>query len=259
MNIPISEHQARVAAAALDEEERLRHHLVISLTGAHAYGFPSPDSDLDLKGVHVEPTRRLVGLSRVEPHRSRLETIEGVEIDYASNEIGQVLDGLLRGFGSYFERVLGRWPMRRAPELSELGELARRAFSKRVYAHYHGFATGQYRDAESTPAPSAKKLLYVLRTTLTGAHLLATGDLVTDLNALMDDYGFAAARELLAIKRSGERVALPPDMAARWMSELRRAFEVLDAARDRSSLPDEAPNRAECEQWLVALRRAHFD
>jgi predicted nucleotidyltransferase len=256
---PITPHQARVAGDALDAEERLRKHLVISLTGAHAYGFSSPDSDLDLKGVHVEPTGRLVGLARPEPHASRLEVIEGVEIDYASNEIGQVLAGLLRGFGSYYERVLGMWPLREAPELAGLVELARGSFSRRVHAHYRGFASSQYRDAEATPTPTAKKLLYVLRTALTGAHLLATGRLVTDLNALVDEHGFGAARELLEIKRTGERAPLPADVAARWMVESRRVFEILDAARAGSPLPEEPPNGEAFEPWLVALRRAHFD
>ncbi len=260
MTAPITDHQARVAAAdALDVEEGKRSHLVIALTGAHAYGFPSPDSDLDLKGVHVEPTCRLVGLSSPASHASRLEIIDGVEIDYASNEIGQVLSGMLRGFGSYYERILGMWILRRTPELEELGELACRSISRRVHAHYHGFATGQLRDAESTPTPSAKKLLYVLRTALTGAHLLSTGRLVTDLTALLDEHGFQHASELLEIKRTGERAPLPAPLAARWVNEVRRALEVVDAARARSPLAEEAPNRNEIEAWLIALRRARFE
>ena len=30
------------------------------VSGAHAYGFPSPDSDFDLKGAHVVPTECLL-------------------------------------------------------------------------------------------------------------------------------------------------------------------------------------------------------
>jgi hypothetical protein len=257
--LPLSEHQARVAGHALDDEDRKREHLVIALTGAHAYGFPSPDSDLDLKGVHVEPTRRLVGLSRPPEHGSRFEVIDGVEIDYASNELGQVLAGLVRGYGSYYERVLGMWVMRASAELTTLAELARASFSRRVHAHYRGFAASQLRDAEATPTPTAKKLLYVLRTGLTGTHLLATGRLVTDVNLLLDDHGFAAARELLEIKRSGERTALPAELATRWLGEARRVFDLLDDARERSPLAEEAPNRDEIEAWLIEVRRARFD
>src|SRR5690349_2056011 len=58
--------QAEVARRWLVERERERRHLVIYLSGAHAYGFPSPDSDLDLKCVHIAPTAELVGLSPVD-------------------------------------------------------------------------------------------------------------------------------------------------------------------------------------------------
>lgn len=42
-----------VVQRVLDEESLRRRHIVIALSGAHAYGFPSPDSDYDLKSVHA--------------------------------------------------------------------------------------------------------------------------------------------------------------------------------------------------------------
>jgi hypothetical protein len=36
--------------------------LFAAISGAHLYGFPSPDSDYDLRGVHVLPLREVVGL-----------------------------------------------------------------------------------------------------------------------------------------------------------------------------------------------------
>src|SRR5437762_4426876 len=100
--------QAEVADRVLDEEARARRHIVVSLSGAHAYGFPSPDSDLDLKAIHVEPTASVLGLSPAAPHADRMEVIEGVEIDYTSNELKPVLLGILQGNGNYVERVLGK-------------------------------------------------------------------------------------------------------------------------------------------------------
>src|SRR5258708_2924478 len=34
----------------------------VTISGAHLYGFPSPDSDYDLRGVHVLPANEVVGL-----------------------------------------------------------------------------------------------------------------------------------------------------------------------------------------------------
>src|SRR6185436_4362750 len=36
--------------------------LFATISGAHLYGFPSPDSDYDLRGVHVLPLDAVVGL-----------------------------------------------------------------------------------------------------------------------------------------------------------------------------------------------------
>ena len=259
MKLPLTDHQVAVADRLLDGFCAERHHLVIALTGAHAYGFPSPDSDLDLKGVHILPTARLVGLSRPDDHAGFMEVVEGVEIDYGSNELGQVIAGVLRGYGSYLERILGMWIVRASEQHAELQHVVRRALSRRVHAHYHGFASGQLKAALASGAPTAKKLLYVLRTGLTGTHLLHTGSLVTDLTALMDEHGFGDARELLEVKQAGERQVLPAPLAAKWLERVRSVFDALDLARERSVLPPEPANATEVEQWLVAVRRAHFD
>jgi hypothetical protein len=36
--------------------------LLATISGAHLYGFPSPDSDYDLRGVHILPASEAVGL-----------------------------------------------------------------------------------------------------------------------------------------------------------------------------------------------------
>jgi predicted nucleotidyltransferase len=36
--------------------------LFATISGAHLYGFPSPDSDFDLGGVHVLPLEKVIGL-----------------------------------------------------------------------------------------------------------------------------------------------------------------------------------------------------
>src|SRR6188768_1483804 len=104
----LTANQAAVARPFLAERERERRHLVVYLSGAHAYGFPSPDSDLDLKCVHIAPTSSLVGLDVPEESAGdRIEVIDGVELDYGSNELGPVLRGSIKGNGNYLERILG--------------------------------------------------------------------------------------------------------------------------------------------------------
>jgi predicted nucleotidyltransferase len=251
--------QRAAADRALDEESTARRHLVVALSGGHAYGFPSPDSDLDLKAVHVAPTEALLGLTPPPSNApDRIEVLDGVEIDYSSNELQPVLVGILQGNGNFIERILSRFVLRATPEHASLRELVAESLSRRLHRHYRGFASGQLREWEKDGFRSAKKLLYVLRTTLTGTHALLTGTIETDVTLLLDEYGFSAARELVDAKRQGERSELPAELSERWRKEVGRAFEVLDGALARSNLPEEPGNVGEIEAWLLDLRRRSF-
>ena len=254
----LDEHARAIADRALDEESAKRRHFVIALSGAHAYGFPSPDSDLDLKAVHVAPIEQFIGLSDAKLVVDRLEVIEGVEIDYTSNEIGGVLRGVLAGNGNYLERLLGcavepAVTLRADEALGELRPLVVRAASRRFHHHYRGFAKSQLLAFERASEPTAKKALYVLRTALTGIHWLLTRELVIDVRALIDEHGFAHARELIERKRAGEQVTLDDDERRSWLSRLGALFDRLDQAREASRLP-EVGDGSELDEWLVAFR-----
>ncbi len=252
----LSEHELAVMNRALAEEESRRDHVVVYLSGAHAYGFPSPDSDLDLKAIHVAETVDLLGFELPAPTVDRAEIVEGVEIDYTSNELAHALSGILTGNGNFIERALGRMTVRESPLLAELRPLARGSLSRRVHRHYRGFALNQLGLLEKEP--TAKKLLYVLRTTLTGIHLLETGDLEVDLTRLMDVYGASDAESLIDQKRAGERVALDRDALEAWRPRVESLFARLDRAREESPLPEEPLNKPEIQAWLIGVRRARF-
>src|SRR5262245_37163735 len=127
----LTQHQRAIGDRVIAEEGAKREHLVVYLSGAHAYGFPSPDSDLDLKRVHIAPTRSRVGLAAPHPTFDRAEIIAGVEIDYTSNEIAHALSGILDGNGNFLERILGRAALASLPELAELRTLVRGSLSRR--------------------------------------------------------------------------------------------------------------------------------
>jgi predicted nucleotidyltransferase len=250
----LTEHQQQIASRALAEESTRREHVVVYLSGAHAYGFPSPDSDLDLKAIHVASARSLLGLTPPVLTFDRAEIVEGVEIDYTSNELAHALSGVLLGNGNFLERVLGRTFVATSPMHDELRPLVRACLSRRVHKHYRGFAANQQRSLEKEP--TVKKLLYVLRTALTGTHLLRRGELETDLTLLVDDYDLADARELVGAKRAGERTAADPALLEAWSPRLEAALRALDESFQGSVLPGEPPKSAAAalEEWLVDTR-----
>lgn len=254
----LTEHQGDVVRRFLEARERERVHLVVYLSGAHAYGFPSPDSDLDLKCVHVAQTRELVGLVPYEEPKDSIEIVEGVELDYGSNELGGVLRGCIKGNGNYLERILGELVLGgRASLHAEAREIVKPLLSRRVGRHYGGFARSQLELFDAKP--TAKRALYVLRTTATGRHLLEAGELVTDLTRL-PQYAPADLDELLTIKKRAEQEVLTDEQRARWRDLLVAAIAAVDAAWPSSVLPIDPSDcaLAAADAWLRDVRSRYW-
>jgi uncharacterized protein len=250
--------QAEVARAFLAERERERKHLVIYLSGAHAYGFPSPDSDLDLKCVHIAPTRDLVGLDVVSDPNDRISIVDGVELDYGSNELSPVLRGALKGNGNYLERILGDLALGgHMTLLAEARAVVKPVLSRRVGRHYGGFAMSQLQAFDKKP--TAKRALYVLRTAATGHHALAHGEIVTDV-ARLSEFVPAEIGELLEIKQRGERQELDAEHAKVWRERLTAAIDAIDTAWPLSVLPPDPPPAAveALDAWLREVRKAYW-
>jgi predicted nucleotidyltransferase len=136
--------------------------------------------------------------------------------------------------------------------------MVRRALSKRIFRHYAGFATNQLRAVDEATGTTIKKVLYVLRTALTGTHVLLTGEIVTDVTELLDRYGFGHALPLVHAKRAGEKTPLSEPDRAFWSVEVRRALALLESSEVRSILPDEPTIVPRVESWLIDLRRRRW-
>ncbi|NJK32151.1 MAG: nucleotidyltransferase domain-containing protein [Deltaproteobacteria bacterium] len=209
------------------------------------------------QGRLADATRALLGLQEPLGAIDRQEWIEDVEIDLTLNELTQVVRGLLKGNGNMLERVLDPNPLRADEGVAELRERVLRNLCRRSHAHYRGFATSQ-RQALDPAAPQAKKVLYVLRTCLTGAHLLETGEVVPDLTRLWSRYEFPEVPELIEHKRSAERGLLDASWIERIPALLDRAFARLDQAYASSSLPEQPAEPELLEEWLIARRLAQL-
>jgi uncharacterized protein len=73
--------------------------LLATVSGAHLYGFPSPDSDYDLRGVHILPLRQVVGL---DPSLSTIEVneiVDRLELDLVTHDVHKFFGLLLKKNG----------------------------------------------------------------------------------------------------------------------------------------------------------------
>jgi uncharacterized protein len=226
-----------------------------AVSGAHMYGFPSADSDLDLKGIHLVPTRDLLGLRPDVTAHDLTAFHRGVECDLTTNEAGAALSLLLDGNGNMLERILSPFQLVQSDETVELQALACRSVSRSFARHYTGFFRGCQREHEREP--TAKSMLYCYRVALTGIHLLRSGVLEPNLSVLAPEFGFDDVADLVALKQAGaEHGPLPDELdlhhRARWPTLERGLID----AESESSLPDASTNTDEIEAWLVSMRLA---
>ena len=91
--------------------------LFATISGAHLYGFPSPDSDYDLRGVHVLPVREVVGLGPGRETVERSGVREGLEIDLVTHDARKFFELLLRKNGYVLEQLYSPLVVHTTPEL----------------------------------------------------------------------------------------------------------------------------------------------
>lgn len=227
--------------------------LQCAITGAHLYGFPSPDSDLDLKGMHAAPTRELLGLQPRLEHHDLTEHLDGVECDLTTNEAAGALRSLLAGNGNMLERLLSPYQLLHTEHLAPLQALARDTISRRYTRHYSGFFTGCRREHQREP--TVKSLLYSYRVALTGTHLLSTGELEPNLATLAPRYGFHDVAELIERKQAGtEHGPVDPRLDDHHRARWPQLEELLAEAAHDSPLPTQPTNQTGLDEWLIALR-----
>ncbi|MBM3844687.1 MAG: nucleotidyltransferase [Verrucomicrobia bacterium] len=247
--------------------------LFATISGAHLYGFPSPDSDFDLRGAHVLPVDRVVGLEVRDETLEDSRVIEGLEMDIVSHDAKKFFSLLLKKNGYVLEQLFSPLIVLTTPEHEELKAICqtRRARSatnapegvitKHHSHHYFGFAETQWKLFLKESPRRVKPLLYVYRVLLTGIHLMRTGVVEANLVTLNQEARLPYIAELIDRKTKGENTTLADADVAFHETEYQRLRGALQAAHDASSLP-ELPSdetRASLNDLLVRVRLSNLN
>lgn len=236
--------------------------LFATISGAHLYGFPSPDSDFDLRGAHVLPLEQVVGL---EVHNETVQDshiIEGLEMDVVSHDVRKFFKLLLKKNGYVLEQLFSPLVVHTTPEHAELKDIARHGPIHGVVTRYHahhyfGFAETAWKLFLKETPRRVKPLLYVYRVLLTSGHLMRTGLIEANLPTLNDDQGLPFIPDLVARKVAGpEQSKLADADVAFHEGQYQKLRAELQSAHEASSLPElptEETRRA-LNDLLIRLR-----
>jgi uncharacterized protein len=227
--------------------------LVVTVSGAHLYGFPSSDSDVDLRGCHQLPLREMVGLSLPNLTLEHKSDLRGTEVELVSHEIIKYFQLLVRNNGYILEQIFSPIVILGQAFLEELRPLARRCITRNHYHHYRGFYASQCKLLAKEEPKRAKPILYAYRVLMTGIHLLRTGEVEANLLNLNEHFGLSFLDALVARKVNGENISVG-DLD--WPFHEARLAELeaqLDSAFAESPLPEEH-DRKPISEFLVSLR-----
>jgi uncharacterized protein len=229
--------------------------LFASVSGAHLYGFPSPDSDYDLRGAHILPVAETVGLLP-KPETVEVEGMRGeIEIDLVTHDVLKFFNMLLKRNGYVLEQLYSPWIIQTNHWHEELKEIAQGCITRHHSHHYLGFAARQWNLFAKEDPPRVKPLLYVYRVLLTGIHLMRTGLVEASLISLNEEYRLSYIAELVERKVSGtEKGTLrTPEMNFHRGEYLRLAAQ-LEAVATESKLPESPTCREPLNDLLVRVR-----
>src|SRR5262245_19040496 len=115
-----------------------------SLSGAHLYGFPSPDSDFDLRGIHILPGRESIGLLPLEETIEKSYVEDGKELDIVTHDMRKFFLLLLKHNGYVLEQLYSPLVIHTSPEHEELRVIATGCITRFHAQHYLGFVRTQW-------------------------------------------------------------------------------------------------------------------
>ena len=228
--------------------------LFVTVSGAHLYGFPSANSDYDLRGCHVTPIQSLVRLSPPSETYEVMDRTGPIEVDLVTHDVRKFFSLLLKNNGYVLEQAASPLVVRSVPEFEELRALIPECSTRQHRYHFLRFGQNQWQLVVKSGTPTVKGLLYTYRVLLAGIHLMRTGRVESNLRLLNAEFQLSHIDDLISLKVQGGET--DPVLAnLEWHErEFNRMCAELDAARETSSLPDEPTCRAALDDLLVRLR-----
>ncbi len=230
------------------------------ISGSHLYGFASPDSDYDLRGVHILPVREVVGLETGNETIEFSEVRQSLEIDLVTHDVKKFFLMLLKKNGYVLEQLYSPLILTTSPEHEELKFIAKNCITRHHSYHYLGFAATQWKLFNKEQAYRIKPLLYVYRVLLTGINLMQTGRIEANLIKLNEIFNLPYIPDLIAQKLAGTEKSILSDInVAFHQIEYERLHNKLQEVYESSPLPEVPSANVDLHNLLVRLRMRSYE
>ena len=226
-----------------------------TISGAHLYGFPSRDSDYDLRGIHILPLKDVVGLEIGRETIQVEEIREDLELDLVTHDAKKFFTLMLRKNGYVLEQLFSPLIVQTSPEHEELKEIGKKCITRFHAHHYLGFAKTEWKLFQKENPPRVKPLLYIFRVLLTGIYLMQTGNIEANLVNLNETFKLPYIPELIDKKINGtEKGNLPDADLIFYEKEYERLNTHLEESMNTSNLPERPNAKEQLNDLLIRIR-----
>ncbi|MDP5169999.1 MAG: nucleotidyltransferase domain-containing protein, partial [Bacteroidia bacterium] len=146
-------------------------------TGSRAWGFPSVDSDYDVRLIYRHELDWYLSLSEKKDIIEAM--LEDRELDIVGWDIRKCLRLLWKSNAAILERIQSPIIYRQAPSfVAEINELAPLYYSRiATMHHYLSMAKGMFGEVEGQETYKLKKLFYALRTAVASRWIMLREDI----------------------------------------------------------------------------------
>ncbi len=219
-----------------------KEHNVVILqaieSGSRAWGFPSPDSDYDVRFIYAHSKDWYLQLTE---ERDVIELPINDELDIAGWDLRKAFNLANKGNAVVQEWMISPIVYKQSDSYSQLSELLNKAFNPiSAYHHYRSMAKKAYLDIEQSENKKLKRFFYFARATLSAKWILEKqtmpsivfADLV---NELVSDQAMAEEIESLVSQKAKESEKSILEVSAPVYRTFTDMFETLDDSASLNS------------------------
>ena len=176
-------------------------------SGSRAWGFPSPDSDYDVRFIYVRPLNYYLSVAERDDH---LSFAINDELDISGWDLRKVLQLMRKSNTTIFEWLQSPIIYIEDTRFKKgLWNLCPNYFSQRANIHHYlGITKGAYDTIDNEDEIKIKKLFYVLRPLLSAKWNLEKNSIapmsIEPLMSLLPSNLFEITNELIRIKSTAE-------------------------------------------------------
>ena len=212
-------------------------------SGSRAWGFPSPDSDYDVRFIYAHPKDWYLQLSE---ERDVIELPINDDLDISGWDLRKALNLANKGNAVIQEWMISPIVYQQSDLYAPLSKLVNKSFNSiSTYHHYRAMAKKAYQDIEQSEQKKLKRFFYFARATLSAQwiveHQTMPSIVFSDLiEGLITDQQQAKSMRLLVEKKEQEseksNLDVPTDIFEYVVSRYQGLIECVSFEKELQSI-----------------------